>query len=303
LKRLLHGCCMTYSSTISGEEPSRAVEANRASLLELDFKAGPDGRTYIARQYADYPYHICKAQYLDASPAGMATLYLQSCSGGLFEGDHLSFTVRAGARTGVHLTSQASTIVHSARGGGKANLRGTIIAMPGSLVEYLPDPAILFPSSRLEARLDFQLGKGASVIVSDSFLLHDPSCKGGVPGLLDSTLNVTLADGTLIARDRMRIEGRAWHADRPGIFGQWKCYGIILIFTSEVSCSTLCSEIRDAISPMGDVYVGASMLSEARGVCARFLGRDAVPLREAMAAAWKAARKLLCGSQPVPRRK
>jgi urease accessory protein len=294
---------MMYSSTINSEEASRAAEAERASLLELHFKASPDGRTFIARQYADYPYHVCKAQYLDDSPAGMATLYLQSCSGGLFEGDRLNFTVRAGARTGVHLTSQASTIVHSARGKGKAVQRGTIIAMPGSLVEYFPDPAILFPNSRLETRLDLQLEKGASVLVSESFLLHDPSCKGGVPAFLDSTLNATLSDGTLIARDRMRIEEHAWNADRAGVFGQWKCYGVILVLTSEVSCSKLCSEIRGAIASIGNVYAGASMLSGARGVCIRFLGHEAVPLKAAMTAAWKATRKLLSGSEPAVRRK
>src|SRR5687768_10528347 len=105
-----------YSSTISTEKT--LLEAERAKLLELHFEAGPDGRTFIGHQYADYPYHICRAQYLDARPSGMVTLYLQSCAGGLFENDHLSFMVKAGVRTAVHLTSQASTIVHSARGTG-----------------------------------------------------------------------------------------------------------------------------------------------------------------------------------------
>lgn len=290
-----------YSSTIINETALRAAE--QASLLELQFKADPAGRTFIARQYADYPYHICKAQYLDTSPSGMATLYLQSCAGGLFENDRLRFMVEAGVRTSVHLTSQASTIVHSARDAGTANQDGTIIAMPGSLVEYLPDPLILFPNSRLDTRLDLQLGAHASIIVCESFLLHDPFSNGGVPALLDSRLSVRLFDGTLITRDRMKIEGDTWHANQPGLFNAWKSYGVMLVLTSEVSCTTLCSEIRNAILLMGDVYAGASRLPAGCGVCVRFLSSGAVPLKEAMTAVWKAARKLLCGLEPFPRRK
>jgi urease accessory protein len=291
------------SSALASRAAIRAIEPRQASQLKLRFEKGPDGRSFLAHQYADYPYHICRAQYFDAAPAGMATLYLQSCSGGLFENDRLNFNIIAGAGTAVHITNQASTIVHSARGPGMASHRGTIIALPGSFVEYLPEPTILFPDSRLEVRLDLQVGESASIMVCDSFLLHDPSGKGAVPALLDASLNATLVDGTLIARDRMRIAGSTWEASQPGAFGEWKCQGIILVLTSLVASNSLCSEIRNAISSMGDLYAGVTTLSQARGICARFLSRDAVPLKAAMTAAWKATRKLLCGLEPAVRRK
>jgi urease accessory protein len=292
-----------YSSAIASKEAIRAIEPQQASQLKLRFEKGPDGRSFLANQYANYPYHICRAQYFDATPAGMATLYLQSCSGGLFENDRLSFNIIAGAGTAAHITSQASTIVHSARGPGMASHRGTIIAFPGSFVEYLPEPTILFPDSRLEVRLDLQVAESASIMVCDSFLLHDPSGKGAVPALLDGSLNATLVDGTLIARDKMRIEGSTWEARQPGVFGEWKCQGIILVFTSLAPSNILCSEIRNAISAMDDLYAGVTTLSQGRGICARFLSGEAVALKAAMTAAWKATRKLLCGSEPAVRRK
>lgn len=294
---------MMYSSVIGSREAISTVETQRASLLELRFEKSIDGRSFIAHQYASYPYHICRAQYFDADPAGMATLYLQSCSGGLFENDQLKFKVIAGTGTAVHLTSQASTIVHSARGAGKASHCGTIIALPDSLVEYLPEPTILFPDSHLETRLDLQLGQNASVMVCDSFLLHDPLGKGAVPALLDASLNATLADGTIIARDRMRIERDTWHSSQHGALGEWKCQGIILVFTNLAPSNILCREIRNAISGMGNLYAGVTTLSQARGICARFLSCEAVPLKAAMTAAWKTARKLLCGLEPAVRRK
>ena len=294
---------MMYSSVTDSREAISAVETGRASLLELRFEKSLDGRSFIAHQYASYPYHICRAQYFDADPAGMATLYLQSCSGGLFENDQLKFKMVAGAGTAVHLTSQASTIVHSARGAGKASHCGTIIALPDSLVEYLPEPTILFPDSHLETRLDLQLGQNASIMVCDCFLLHDPLVKGAAPALLDASLNATLADGMIIARDRMRIEGDTWHASQPGAFGEWTCQGIVLVFTGLVPSNLLCSEIRNAISAMDDLYAGVTTLSQSRGICARFLSHEAVSLKAAMTAAWKATRKLLCGLEPAVRRK
>jgi urease accessory protein len=292
-----------YSSVTGSREAASAVEMRQASLLELRFEKSLDGRSFIAHQYASYPYHICRAHYFDAVPAGMATLYLQSSSGGLFENDQLKFKLIAGAGAAVHVTSPASTIVHSARGAGKASHCGTIIAMPDSLVEYLPEPTILFPDSHLETRLDLQLGQNASIMVCDSFLIHDPLGKGAVPALLDASVNATLADGTIIARDRMKIEREAWHASQPGALGNWKCQGSILILTSLARSDVLCSEIRNAISTMDNLYGGVTTLAQKRGICARFLSHEAVPLKAAMLAVWKAARKMICGLEPVVRRK
>jgi urease accessory protein UreH len=116
-------------------------------------------------------------------------------------------------------------------------------------------------------------------------------------------MNATLADGTLIARDRMKIEGNTWHASQPGAFGEWKCQGIFLVLTNIVPTNTLCREFRDAISPMNDLYAGVTTLSQARGICARFLSLEATALKAAMTATWKATRRLLCGSEPPVRRK
>ena len=101
----------------------------------------------------------------------------------------------------------------------------------------------------------------------------------------------------------MRIERETWHASQPGAFGEWKCQGTILVFTSLAPSNILCSEIRNAISAMDNLYAGVTTLSQARGICARFLSCGAVSLKAAMTAAWKAARKLLCGSEPAVRRK
>jgi urease accessory protein len=277
--------------------------AKEGSQLVLDFRRDGAGRTFIARQYADYPFHICKAQYLDEQPSGMATLYIQSCSGGLFEHDRLSFSINAAEGTAVHLTTQASTIVHSARGSGFANQYGTIVALPGALIEYLPDPIILFPGSRFTTRLTVQLAETASLVIGESFFRHDPAGGSAAPDVLDACLEVRLPEGTLLARDRMRIGGETWQAHVPGCWGDWSCHGLLLVMTGAVSCERLCTAMRTAASSVGGVYAGATALPHGKGIFARFLARDAVQLKHAMTTGWIAARTMLSGAAPLPRRK
>jgi urease accessory protein len=277
--------------------------AEDGSQLALDFRRDAAGQTFIAKQYADYPYHICKAQYLDEQPSGMATLYIQSCSGGLFEDDRLSFTIHAAEGTAVHLTTQASTIVHSARGPGFAKQQGQIVVQSGAFVEYLPDPMILFPGSRFMTSLTMQLAESARLVVGESFFLHDPAGINAPPGALDSCLEVRLSDGSLLARDHMKIDGEAWKACLPGCWGDWSYHGLLLVIGGSVSCELLRTAMRAAASSVDGVYAGASALPYGKGTFARFLARDAVQLKNAMTTGWVAVRTLLSGAAPRPRRK
>ena len=65
--------------------------------LDLAFAADGDGRTYLQRQYASYPFHVCRVHYHDKDHPGLATLYVQSCSGGIYEDDRLDLTLATAA--------------------------------------------------------------------------------------------------------------------------------------------------------------------------------------------------------------
>ena len=73
-----------------------AIRISRAGSVEalLHFcRAG--GRTVLAGQRLPYPFHATRTFYLDRANPEIATLYLQSASGGLYRGDShgLSFVV------------------------------------------------------------------------------------------------------------------------------------------------------------------------------------------------------------------
>ena len=137
-----------------------------AGRLDLAFAADGGGRTYLARQYANYPFHVCRALYQDAERPGLATLYLQSCSGGLYEDDRLDMRLEIAEGAEAHVSTQGPTIVHTMPSG-SARLDARIVGAPRSYLEYLPDPQILFPGSRCASRIEVSLGGDAVALISD----------------------------------------------------------------------------------------------------------------------------------------
>ena len=110
-------------------EMNRDRETTASSgRADITFGREPGGQTFVKRQFAAYPFHICRPHYFAGDPAGMVTLYLQSLSGGIYEHERLSLSVAAQPRTRVHLTSQASTIVHL----------GNIAARTRAVLEFDP---------------------------------------------------------------------------------------------------------------------------------------------------------------------
>jgi urease accessory protein len=117
------------------------------------------------------------------------------------------------------------------------------------------------------------------------------------------TVCAKLADGTILARDRIAISGEAFRPGKPGVMGPWNCHGTLMVFARNIPPAELCNGLRGAIDDIEGVYAGVSTLPNHAGIWARFLAADAVSLRGAIAGAWKESRRLLTGHEPVARRK
>ena len=74
-----------------------------SGAVELVFARPRGERTIIQRQFANYPFHICRGFNFDGDPQGMSTVYLQSLAGGIYEHDRLflGFEVSHGAAADV----------------------------------------------------------------------------------------------------------------------------------------------------------------------------------------------------------
>jgi urease accessory protein len=268
---------------------------------ELEFAYDAGGATYLHRQRVGYPFHVGRSLKMAGDPAGMPTVYLQSCSGGIFEGDELRLRIVAGEGAAAHVATAASTVVHSMVGR-SASQQVEIHAQAGSLLEYLPDPVILFPRAKLASGVRVSVHSGATVVFGDSVLLHDPKGGDGRFDWLQSDTIIEDPAGRLLARDRYRIEGNQLARGLAGIAGGWKAQGSLFVVTSAKPPVEIVAAMRDALALSG-VYAGAALLPNQSGAWSRILATDAATLKTALFCAWAAVRQTLTGAAPTPRRK
>jgi len=268
---------------------------------EIEFERGPSGRTHVGRSRVGYPYHVGRTLELPGDPPGMASLYLQSCSGGVFEHERLGMRFHAAARTQVHLTTGASTIVH-AMPCGQATQGVHLAAKEGALLEYLPEPGILFPGASLLSRVLIDADRGAVVLASEAFLFHDPAGAGRRSAHLQCETEIR-GHGVLLARDRLRLDEAALEQPRPGVLGGWRAQGTLFLVSPGNGGEEFVTAARAALAAVEDIYAGASRLPNECGAWVRILAADAVALRAAMHACWSAVRERLTGLRPAARRK
>ena len=278
-----------------------AVRPNEGPQAALRFARAPDGRSYIARQRVGYPFHITRPFHFNEVPAGVLTLYLQSVSGGIYQGEDLVMTCAAGAASAAHVTTQAATIVHRMP---QSPARQTVAleAADGALLEYLPDPLIMFPGARLTSVLEIEAAADATVIASESFAHHDP---GGEDRRFDSfaaEMRIRDEGGRLLALERYDVEGERLAAGR-GHLARWPAQGSFVVVHRGHAREAILAALRAALTPSDEFYGGASALPNEAGVGVRLLAQDGATLRRGLEAAWRAVRLTLYGAPPAPRRK
>jgi len=271
--------------------------------MRLEFTRSPDGRTFLARQHAAYPFHICRALYTDDVPPGLATVYTQSCSGGIFRGDCLRLAIECGEGSEAHVTTQASTIVHRTDAE-PAEQETTIRVRRGSHLEYRPDPTILFPGAGLRSRLAVILAAEASVVLTESILCHSPAGNNGVFDHYAGEIRIIDEEGKLRALDRMAVRGSDFVRRRPGVTGRASCLGTLMLLALDRDPAPALAALRQGLDAAADgVHAGASVLPGHCGVWCRIAAADAVGLRRTLSDLWRICRALRTGVPPAERRK
>jgi urease accessory protein len=268
--------------------------------LDLRFSAAPDGTTFLSRQIAGFPFHITRPFMLDRTPAGMATLILQSVGAGIVQGDRIDMAVEAGRDAAVHLTTQASTIVHGMTQD-HATQTARVVVRSGAFLEYLPDALILFPRSHLATRLELVVEPGATLMWCDGAIMHDP--KGGEGRFAHLAAETVLTRGDeAVAVDRFDIDGATMVSDGGSATAGYPIHATFGV-AADTDLAALTAALRDAMAGVGACYAGISRLPHDAGVWCRLLARDGVAHRKGMEALWRAARRHLTGDEPPARRK
>lgn len=262
--------------------------------FDLEFGIDGRGRSFLGAQFVRYPVHVCRGLRVDKRDPGLCSVALQSVSGGLFEGDHVAGSVSARAGARARVSTSASTIVHQMRSGGCARQSVELRALPGARLDYLPEPLILFPGSRLRSDTRVRLADGATVAFCEGFLAHDPKSRGRGFGTLDARFEVRSDVGRLLARERMLLDGETWGAGQVGVSSRFRVHGALWILRRGDG-RTLLDAAREAIAAER-AHAGASELPNAAGIHVRVLAEDAVGLRRCLEAVWRRLEPMLEGA-------
>jgi urease accessory protein len=255
--------------------------------LDLVFgRTGGTGPTRLVSRRVAYPFSVANVFRLDPALPDMATVILQSASGGLFEGENLSLSITAEPGALARFTTPSAAVVHGMRGGGMACQDVTLRADADSCLEYLPKPLILFPGSRLRQRIMIEAGTGSRVLACDGFFMHTPRGVEGNFDRLDTATEIRRPGVGVVARERMRVSGDAVAKGSPGLSGDFRAFGWIALIGGPEEAGTA---MLDAIANCGEpVYAGASRLPGDCGVMVRIAAKDGgalVPALEAGALA------------------
>lgn len=268
----------------------------------ITFSLSPAGASYISTQQVGYPFHLGRTLKLPDDPQGMAAVYLQSCSGGIFAGESLHIELRAEKDTQVHVSTGAATVAHSMIEQ-SARQSVSLIAECGALLEYLPMATILFPQAKLHSRVKVILHPDARVMLCDAFCLHAPQGNDGVFDAYRADLQVRSPDGRLLAGDRLALGGQDMCRQLPGVSDRMQALATFMLVGQKLPIDELKQLLREALSSLPDSYLGVSALPNDCGVSVRVMTVDAVALRVALHSAWACVREHLTGTKPRVRRK
>ena len=278
--------------SFSGFEAGREAEV----LLVAELAGG---RTVLRRQHVGYPFHITRPFQLDRTRPDLATLYLQSASGGLYAGDRLALDLVVGTGAALHLTTQASTVVHDGRADG-SEMRQSVTVKDNAFCAVISDPYVLFPGADLRIATTATVAAGATLILADGFAVHDPHRRGGTFAGFSTDTRIMGADGGLLVSDRGSVSGDELGATCGALGGMTAAGSVLMIAPPDRRADI--TDVEAAADSCG-CLAGATAAPNGAGLAMRLLAPDGGTLIRGIEAAFHVAARAALGVDLAPRRK
>jgi urease accessory protein len=242
--------------------------------------------------------------YLDSRKKGMAFVYVQNPTGGLFAGDRLHTRLELEAGATVHLTTQAATKVY--RMDRDHGLQATQVVLgPNSYLEHIPELVIPHAGSRFVQTIEIQIAETAAFfsteVVAPGRLARGERFEYSLVDMRTRVVH-TQRNETVVA-DTLRFDPPLRRPDRRGLMGRYGFVGMALALAPGRDVHRLAQAIDSVCSDRVDAAAAACVLPSEVGVAVRALAHSHRALRELLNSVWATAREMLVGAAPPPRRK
>ncbi|XID95451.1 urease accessory protein UreD [Paenibacillaceae bacterium WGS1546] len=274
--------------------PERSAELRAVAGLA-------NGKPELLSRYHTSPLKIAKSFPLRAGDADQLAVVQMDGSPGMLEGDRYSFDWRLRDGVRLYVTNQSHTRVHPCDKG-DARLRQRFDLQPGAVLEWLPEPVMLFRDARFVAETEVELAERAVCMISD-IVCPGRTARGEafVYRGYDAKLTVHYR-GEMVHYQRQKWEPERLPIGNAGCFGPYTHVGSFLVF-SDRATSGLAEKIREALIETGaalgsDVAWGASRTAR-HGIALQAAGNAAWKLQRLFLAAWDCVRRELLGLPPL----
>jgi urease accessory protein len=273
--------------------------ADQHGFLGLQFRQDARRRTALSRCEQRFPLRMTVPMYLDDVDRGMAFIYVQNPTGGVFADDHLVTEVGLGAGCRVHLTSQSATKLYDMNGG-HASHELRFALEEDSYLEYMPDALIPQAGSRFAQRSRISVASGASCIMAE---LVGPGrrARGERFAYGELTLDTEVrGEGGVLCGDALHLDPSTTWPATSGILGQRDYLASMLVVAPGHDVDRLVAGLTEAVDAQdGDLGAAAPLPNDA-GAFVRVLSSTGAQARRSLLSAWRIARAQLV-NLPLPR--
>ncbi|MCD9023074.1 urease accessory protein UreD [Cohnella silvisoli] len=277
------------------------VAAVTERLSELRAVIGlVNGRSELVTRYHSSPLKIAKTFRLDNQSWRQLAVVQMDGSPGLLEGDRyvLDWHLQEGTR--LYATNQAYTRVHPCDSG-DSRLRQRFRLEPGAVLEWIPEPVMLFRDAKFVAETEVDLAEGAICMLSDIFCPGRMS-RGEAFAFRSYDAKVTVRyKGELMHYQRLKWEPAALPLDNAGCFGSFTHIGAFSIFSDRVNAEAAI-KVREMLeSKIGEpegLSWGIARTAK-HGLVVQVAGNAAWKLQRLLLAAWDVVRLILLDQPPI----
>lgn len=248
---------------------------------EIEF-VDDGGRTRLAHLYQSDPLRIL---FPNSGAGEPETGTLVTTSGGLVGGDKLSIEIKCGAGAVARMVGQAAEKIYRSTGKDVC-IDMSLIAEPGSWLEWLPQETIIFDTARLRRRTVIEVAPGARVLAGEIIVLGRTAMGESVTGGLIHEAWDVRRDDRLVWADAVHLDNDlpVTLAANAGLNGARAFASIVYVSDDAASALPLARELLpEGLDPAG-LRVGATCIGDV--LIVRWLDRDAQRLRDAYGRYW-----------------
>lgn len=277
----------------------------RHGKLKLSFAIRQPGRTTMTENFFRVPLQVMKPYH---DETGCLCVYLLSPTGGVVQGDDCQIDVCLSSGTHVLLTTQAATKVYGmpAHGTGACTHIRLNIG-ENAMLEYLPDPTILFRDSIFDQRIHVFLARGARAVLQE-IIMPGRLARGEVFAFTQYRARLEASDemGRLLYDALCLQPHRTPHLTSLGVLEGYPCWGNWYLLgdfeLASVQWDNLC-ERADALLNLHGKSIGGISRLHRNGLAVRMVAHNTQAIQSAFQSLWNVLKAEVLGLKPIHLRK